>query len=68
MNKHMHQQMFPEAVGKWIFTRIDLEAVCDARENLALDFKHNMNYRLTKSDILLGGNKTGDLYFSLVKS
>lgn len=68
MNKHMHQQLFPEVAGKWIFTRIDLNAFCDERENLALHFKHNMNYRLTKSDILVNGNKAGDLYFSLVKS
>lgn len=68
MNKHMHQQLFPEVVGKWIFTRIDLDADYDERENLALHFKHNMNYRLTKSDILVNGNKVGDIYFSLVKS
>lgn len=68
MNKHMHQQLLPEAIGKWIFTRIDLAAICDARANLALQLKHNMNYRLTKSDILVDGNKVGDLYFSLVKS
>ncbi len=68
MNKHMHQQLFPEAVGKWIFTSIDLAASCDARENLALQFKHNMNFRLTKSDIMVNGSKVGDIYFSLVKS
>lgn len=68
MSKYMHQQLFPEAVGKWIFTRIDLTADCDERENLALQFKHNMNYRLTKSDILVNDKKVGDLYFSLVKS
>lgn len=68
MNKHMHQQLFPETVGKWIFTRIDLAAFCDAREKLALQFRHNMNYRLTKSDILVNGTKVGDIYFSLVKS
>lgn len=67
MNKHMHQQLFPEVVGKWIFTRIDLLAFCEARENLALHFKHNMNYRLTKSDILVNSAKIGDIYFSLVK-
>lgn len=68
MNKHMHQQLFPDAVGKWIFTRIDLAAFCDAREKLALQFRHNMNFRLTKSDILVNGSKVGDIYFSLVKS
>lgn len=67
MNKHMHQQLFPDAPGKWIFTKIDLDAAIDARDNLALQLKHNMNYRLTKSDILLNNNKVGDIYFSLVK-
>lgn len=68
MNKHMHQQLFPDAPGKWIFTKIDLNTAIDARDNLALQLKHNMNYRLTKSDILLNNNKVGDIYFSLVKS
>jgi hypothetical protein len=68
MNKHMHQQLFPDVTGKWIFTRIDLETGCDAQEKLALRFRHNMNYRLTKSDILVNGKKVGDIYFSLVKS
>jgi len=66
MCKHMHLQFFPEVQGKWIFTRIDLDAICEARENLALQLRHNMNYRLTKSDILLDGKKIGNLYFSLV--
>jgi hypothetical protein len=68
MNKHMHQQLFPEVAGKWIFTRIDLQNGCVAQEKLALQFRHNMNYRLTKSDILADDKKIGDLYFSLVKS
>lgn len=68
MNKYMHQQLFPEAVGKWIFTRIDLDSNCTARDKLELRFKHNMNYRLTKSDVLVDGVKIGDIYFSLVKS
>lgn len=68
MNKHMHQQLFPDVTGKWLFTRIDLEAGCDEREKLSLRFRHNMNYRLTKSDILVNGEKVGDIYFSLVKS
>jgi len=67
MNKHMHQQLFPEVAGKWIFTRIDLPFSCDARENLALRLRHNMNYRLTKSDIEFNGKKIGDIFFSLVK-
>jgi len=68
MNKHLHQQLFSDVVGKWIFTRIDLDSFCNEREHLVLKFKHNMNYRLTKTDILVNGGKVGDLYFSLVKS
>lgn len=67
MNKHMHQNLFPEANGKWIFTRIDLDEFVDANEGLSLQLKHNLNYRLTRSDIRIDGSKVGDLYFSLVK-
>ena len=68
MNKHMHEQLFPDVDGKWIFTRIDLESRYDSREKLALRFRHNMNFRLTKSDVVVDGIKVGDIYFSLVKS
>lgn len=67
MNKHMHQQLFPEISGKWIFTRIDLPVFYDTRKNLSLRLRHNMNYKLTKSDIEVDGNKVGDIFFSLVK-
>jgi len=68
MNKHLHQQLFPEAIGKWIFTRLDLPQFCDVRENLALRFRHNMNFRLTKSEIEVDGRTVGDIFFSLVKT
>jgi hypothetical protein len=67
MNKHMHQLLFPELIGKWIFTRIDLPLFCDAHEKLALKIQHNMNNRLTKSDIEVDGKKVGDIFFSLVE-
>lgn len=66
MNKYLHQQLFKEVTGKWLFTRIDLDTLCDNRTGLALHFKHNMNFRLTKSDILVDQHKVGELYFSLV--
>lgn len=68
MNKHMHKLLFPEVTGKWIFTRIDLPVYCDARESLALKLRHNINYKLTKSDIEIDGEKVGDIFFSLVKT
>jgi hypothetical protein len=68
MNKKYLQLLFPGAPGKWVFTRIDLKKNHMERKDLGLIFKHNMNFRLTKSNICLGGEKIGDLYFSLVKS
>jgi len=68
MNKHHLQVLFPDAPGKWAFTRIDMNYNCDNRSGISLVFKHNMNFRLTKSDILVDGEKVGDIYFSLVKS
>jgi hypothetical protein len=67
MNKHLHQHLFPDMTGKWLFTRVDLRVGCDSRENVELIFRHNMNFRLTKSDILVDGKKAGELFFSLVK-
>jgi hypothetical protein len=68
MNKQLLESLFPDANGKWVFTRIDLEKFSTATTGLSLQFKHNMKFRLTKSDILVDGEKLGELYFSLVKS
>jgi hypothetical protein len=68
MNKHMHEKMFPEVDGKWVFSRIDLESFQDIRRELSLSLKHNMGNRLTKSDIQIGERKIGEIYFSLVRS
>jgi hypothetical protein len=65
MNRHLHKQLFSGAAGRWLFTGIDLQRGCDEREKLTIDFKHNMNYRLTKSDILIDEKKVGDIFFSL---
>jgi len=68
MNKYHHQMLFPNASGKWVFTRIDLQHDCHVKENIHLVFKNNMSFRLTKSDVLVNGEKVGDIYFSLVQS
>jgi len=67
MKKYLLQQLFPDEVGKWVFTRVDLPIFCSATADLRIVFRHNMNFRLLKSDILVEGEKVGDLYFSLVK-
>jgi hypothetical protein len=68
MNKYLHQHLYPGVVGKWIFTRINLKGYCDSREKLELQLRHNMNYRLTKTDVLVEGKKIGDIYYSLMQS
>jgi len=68
MNKYHLKSLFPDDDGKWIFTRIDLVGNFEDRSNLRLVFKRNMNFRLTKSEVLVNNKKVGDIYFSLVKS
>lgn len=36
MNKHMHLKLFPEADGKWLFTRLELKEFHNRRDNLLL--------------------------------
>ena len=66
MTKHMHKNIFTEVEGDWAFTRIDLPTECKKNDKLTVRLKHNMNYKLTKSDIEVEGVKVGDIYFSLV--
>jgi len=68
MNKYLLEQMFSDADGKWVFTRINLKYFCNAKSGLSLTFKHNMNFRLLKSEIMINGEVVGDLGFTLVKS
>jgi hypothetical protein len=68
MNKHYLQKRFEDVAGKWIFTRLELDQVQDARSELSLVFRHNMNFRLTKSDVLINDKKVGEIYFSLLKA
>lgn len=67
MNKHLHKDLFPDVSGKWVFTRIDLEQFVETATNITLKLKHNLNFRLTKSDVFVGEDKVGVIYFSLLK-
>lgn len=66
MNKHLLQKLFPDATGKWIFTRLDLARISAAHEGIRLKFVSNLNFRLTKSEVWVGDDKLGDIYFSVV--
>jgi hypothetical protein len=67
MNKHLHLTEFSDAVGKWLFTCIDLKRGCDAREGISLQIGRDVNYRLTRAEIVLYGQVIGNICFSLVK-
>lgn len=67
MTKHLHQQLYPDIIGKWVFTRIDLTSFYDVQKDITITLQHNMNNKLTKSDIMLSNNKIGDIFFSLVQ-
>lgn len=66
MYKFLLTKLFSEVKGKWIFTRVDLNFNCVETNALEVRFKHNLNYKLLKSEIYLGPARIGDLYFSLV--
>lgn len=68
MNKYLHQKLFGDVGGQWMFTGIDLTLGCNARERIALQVDPRANYRLTRAVILLENKPIGSLFFSLVKS
>jgi len=67
MNKHMHRTLFTDAVGQWLFTGIDLLRGCNARERIALRCGRDVNYRLTRTEIVHDGQPIGNIFFSLAQ-
>lgn len=67
MNKHLLQSLYPEEQGKWYFTRIEQTKLISDDALITVKLIKNFNFRLTKSDILLDGEKIGNVYFTMVK-
>ncbi len=65
MNKYLHQCLFQSVEGRWLFVRLDLPKVLYDRDCISVVLKHNLNYRLTKSEIHLKNIVIGEIYFSL---
>ncbi|MBL4711036.1 MAG: hypothetical protein JKX75_00790 [Gammaproteobacteria bacterium] len=67
-NKFLLEQLFPQADGKWYFTRLQLHEKIDENNiyPLRLLFKNNFNFKLTKTEISLNDKLVGFIYFSLV--
>jgi len=68
MQKGLLQALFPEAPGKWYFTRLQLsEPIFDrpfAKYEVA--FESQLGLQLVGSRVVLGGRPVGRIYFSLV--
>lgn len=67
MNKYMHQRLFADISGRWIFTGIDLAQGCDARSGISLKIGSDLNPRLTRAEIVHEGRAIGRLFFSLLR-
>ncbi len=68
MKKYLLSQLIPPGNNKWIFTSIELDDYSDLREELEIKMLHNFQNKLVKSEVLFGGERVGNIYFSLVKS
>lgn len=70
MNKYYLQTVVTET-GKWIVTKFDYESLLEtkavAQQTIALQLMSNFNNKLTKSTVLIGEKKVGNLYFTLVE-
>lgn len=67
LNKYLLENLFPDADGKWYFTRFQLNKV--PREDVypvRLELKANFNFKLTKTEIFIGDESMGYIFFSLV--
>ncbi len=68
MNKNLLQTLFPEEQGKWYFTRLEQKRIIDNDELITVKLIKNFNFRLTKSDILVGNEVISSVYFTMVRS
>ena len=70
MNKHLHLSLFPEADGKWWFTRLDLMRLLEAKDAqfFRIELLQNLQHKLTKSRVFVNNEHIGYIYFSLVKA
>ena len=68
MNKALVEKLYPEANGKWYFTRLQLKRNVEMSliSSLKLVLESNFQFKLTKSVIVVNGENLGFIYFSLV--
>lgn len=67
LNKYLLENLFPDADGKWYFTRFQIQTVPENEAYpLKLVLKANFNFKLTKTEIFIANQFIGYIYFSLV--
>jgi len=67
MNKRLLQTLYQEEKGKWYFTRLEQKRMINNNSLITVKLIKNFNFRLTKSDILLGDEVIGSVYFTMAK-
>ncbi len=69
MVKALHYALYPEASGKWLFVRGKFDSypgtygLTEIEQQVRMEA--NFNNKLTRSALLVGGAKLGDIFFSL---
>jgi hypothetical protein len=69
MVKALHYALYPEMNGKWLFVRGKFDSYPGTygltEINQQVRVESNFNNKLTRSALLVGGAKLGDIFFSL---
>ncbi len=68
MNKGLVQKLFPDAPGKWFFTKLEMARYerQTPYARLELTLVRNLGLKLTKTRIVRDGHELGHIYFSIV--
>ncbi|HXG55443.1 MAG TPA: hypothetical protein VNJ03_08715 [Vicinamibacterales bacterium] len=68
LTKKLHQSTLPDAAGRWLFTRLELQRALPMKGAgpLEVQLVSNWNNRITKSTVSADGAPIGSIGFSLV--
>jgi len=69
MTKQLHNRILRAQAGRWIFTKLDMRRLLEPLDatTFTVFLKENLHNRLTKSEITVGNESIGMIYFSLVR-
>lgn len=67
LNKHLINVMFPNVIGKWYFTKLQLKKILFNKiYPIKLVFVRKFNFSLVKTEIFINNDSIGYVYISLV--